>query len=343
VTAAPSTAAASGANAAFRDRPPPSLSVVIPTYRRTDTIGRVLDALAASRGLAPGEAEVVVCDDASGDDTPRLLAAAAARLPLAMAWLSLGRNGGPARARNAALDRARGRAILLLGDDIVAPPDLLARHAAWHGAHPADTDALLGRTTWAPELNAGALMRWLEDGGRRFAFDFRGLPSGRPVSGRSFYTSNVSFKRALLDRAGPFDESFPFASHEDLELGDRFEREGMRLFYDPDAVAYHWHPLDWRALRRRIYRMGYSSVLYWRKVQRRGALPRRLARAGLTRLAATAPARAGARSLARRGEEGDAGCPRPFLWSAALTALYWCGAADAARGRPAAEDGMPGR
>ena len=50
-----------------------SFSVVIPTYRRPDTLFGVLDALAAQTG-AP-EFEVVVVDDGSADVTPSRLGA----------------------------------------------------------------------------------------------------------------------------------------------------------------------------------------------------------------------------------------------------------------------------
>ena len=56
-----------------------SFSVVIPTFRRAETLFPVLDALAAQ--LEPPEFEVVVVDDGSGDDTlPRLRAAAGPEL-----------------------------------------------------------------------------------------------------------------------------------------------------------------------------------------------------------------------------------------------------------------------
>ena len=319
-------------NEAWRTGPLPRLSVVFPTYRRLDTLGCVLDALATQTGLEPGQFEIVVCDDASGDNTPQLLRDATARGPHPMACLSLARQGGPARARNAALQLVRAPVVLLLGDDILPPPDLVARHVAWHAAHPDPTEALLGYTTWAETPPPNALMLWLQDGGRQFAFAYRDLTADRPVSGYSFYTCHVSFKGALLKAAGGFDEAFPFPSQEDLELGLRMERQGMRLHYDPTLIAYHRHWMDLPSVSRRVYRNGYCSVRFWSTGVLPSSMARALARRVLYGLFALPPLRRLCRRLPDRTDP-EFRHTRSLRWTIMLLAIYWSGAADAAHGR----------
>lgn len=306
----------------------PALSVIIPTHRRLDTLPRVLDEVLAQAATVAGGAEVWVCDDASGDGTDEALARVAAKASTPFGWLSFARNHGPACARNAAMARARGAALLLLGDDTVPAPGLLARHAAHHAAHPEETSALLGFCSWPGELAADPFLAWLEQGGRRYFFDYRDLPDGGVVSGMFFYTCNVSFKRALVTRAGGFDESFPFASHEDLELGMRLERAGMRLVFDRGARVEHWHRLTLDGTVRRIYRMGYSSVNFWKRVPDSSGVAKRLARSFLTAAAGTPFARC----AVRRASTG-AWSPPSACWLRVLDLAYWCGAADGRRGR----------
>jgi GT2 family glycosyltransferase len=60
----------------------------------------------------------------------------------------------------------------------------------------------------------------------------------------------VSLKRALFTEAGQFDTDFVF-DYEDLDLAWRLGQHGMRLIYDPMAVAEHAHPYDWPSVVRR--------------------------------------------------------------------------------------------
>jgi len=57
-----------------------------------------------------------------------------------------------------------------------------------------------------------------------------------------FATGNVAIDRAVLLRSGLFDTSFRLYGWEDLELGERLRRMGVRLVRCPEAVGYHWHP-----------------------------------------------------------------------------------------------------
>lgn len=329
---------ADGSNTAYAALARPYLSVVIPTYRRTDTLERVLSGLGEQDPSVLAETEVVVCDDGSGDATEDVLRKVAARATYALAWVSLASNGGPARARNVALRRARGSVVLLLGDDILPAPALLLRHAAWHRQHPEAGGALLGFTTWPSELAGDPFLRWLEEGGRRYFFNYRDLPELEPVSAMHFYTCNVSFKKELLDIAGLFDEGFPFASHEDLELGLRLERAGLRLHFDRQALGFHWHRLDFRGTFERVYRMGHSSELFWLKANGTSPAWKRALRPLLAWLCGLSVTR----NVARRGRDHavPGAAPSPTRWLRLLDLAYWCGVADARRGRvdPGLED-----
>lgn len=245
----------------------PVLSIIIPTYNRCDVLQRVLKTLASQTGVPPDRLEVAVVDDASTDGTKDFLERFAERSPYSFRFASLEKNSGPARARNAAIEMSSGRIVLMLGDDIVPAPDLLERHLSWHREHPEPEGVLLGYVTWPEAVQPTAFMRWLEQGGRRFFFNYADASENQPLPSLFFYTCNISLKRRFLEKTRLFDETFPFASHEDLELGKRLSQKGMRLVYDGNAVGYHWHFLTVEGICRRVYLMGYSAHLYWEKVE----------------------------------------------------------------------------
>src|SRR6185312_7575364 len=105
------------------------ISVVIPTYNRLDTLQHVVPTLLA-QDVARNRYEILVCDSNSTDGTAEYLARVSSEdgnvrhLP--------GAYGGRAAARNAGVAAARGRIVLFNDADILASPDLLARHLRRH-------------------------------------------------------------------------------------------------------------------------------------------------------------------------------------------------------------------
>ena len=233
----------------------PELSIIVPTHRRPDRLGTTLGALGPEAAAA--NAEVVVVDDASGDATPVVLAELARDSPVPVRTVALPVRSGPGVARNAGVDAARAPVLVFFNDDIVPAPGTLARHREFHAEHPDETDALLGRIVPDAETDS-PLARWLHERGKQYAFGL--LSAAEPVPPPIFYAANSSLKRSLFDRTGGFDERFEFG-HEEQELSYRLRRAGMRLAYDPGALAEHHHPTDLNATLARMRRFGGSYRL----------------------------------------------------------------------------------
>ncbi|HWC25532.1 MAG TPA: glycosyltransferase [Solirubrobacteraceae bacterium] len=231
------------------------LSVIIPTRDRVDTLRETLARLAGQETEIPFE--VVVVDDGSSDATVATVRRFAERAPVPVSLLEQPARG-PAAARNRGIAAARGAACLFIGDDTWPRPDLVERHGRLHRRRPQPQAALLGHVEWAPESRPSPFMDWLNSG---VQFEFDQLPAPDTVRGSCFYTANVSVKRSFLTANGSFDESFAHAAFEDIELGLRLERAGMRLAYDRAAVVEHFHPYDLPSSLRRMRTLGRSAVL----------------------------------------------------------------------------------
>jgi glycosyltransferase involved in cell wall biosynthesis len=205
------------------------LSVVIPTYNRLPILRKCLTALEEQRLAAPVQRyEVVVVDDGSTDDTVAWLEEQAAQLPHVR--LIRQEHGGPAEGRNRGVEAALGDVIVFIDSDLVVTPDFLVSH---------------GR----------ALQEHWQRSGDRLCFTYGAVintanfeePTREPhkptdLSWAYFATGNVAIDRSLLLRSGLFDTSFRLYGWEDLELGERLRRLGVRLVRCPEAVGYHWHP-----------------------------------------------------------------------------------------------------
>ena len=216
------------------------VTVVIAAWRAAGTIGR-----AVASALAQCEtAEVVVVDDASGDNGATIEAARAAddgsgRLQT----IALETNGGPARARNAAIAASRAPWIAVLdSDDFMAPGRLAALLALAHEGHDLIADDLM-QTPEGQPASAGQPL-W-----------FRGDRTPLDVSFGFFIETNIS-KASRHRRELGFLK--PLMRRSFLERNGIAYDETMRLGEDYDLYA---RALSFGARMRLIPWAGYVSVM----------------------------------------------------------------------------------
>ncbi|MBN1593346.1 MAG: tetratricopeptide repeat protein [Candidatus Coatesbacteria bacterium] len=238
-------------------------SVVIPTRDRAVILDRCLDAL-IEQIQEIGESEIVIIDDGSMDDTRDVVTAHSARSKASVRLVEMGATMGPAAARNRGVIEAKGRLVIFIGDDIIVRRGFLMQHLAMHSEFSGAKYAVLGHTTWHPDLEITPFMWWLERSGVQF--EYERIERYGPTW-QHLYTSNISFKRNFILREGLFDEAFRAAAFEDIDLGFRLARRGLRILYCPQAAAYHLHPncvLD-EAWIKRMQVRGYYEMLFKRK------------------------------------------------------------------------------
>lgn len=144
---------------------------------------------------------------------------------------------------------------MFINDDTIAAPDLIETHCAAHDAFPEETCAILGRMTIHPDFADNPFSPLHHDA------SYLPLEHREEVDWTCFFTCNVSLKTDFLKRVGEFEEGLRW--HEDIELGERLARNGMRLLYRPDALGYHWHGLDERQYLRIADREGEALALWW--------------------------------------------------------------------------------
>jgi len=237
----------------------PRISVIIPTRDRRDILSKVL-ASYAGQDIPPRSFEVIVVDDGSTDGTGKMVEEFRTSSPFDLTCIRR-EAGGPARARNAGIEKARGALLLFSGDDMIASPQLVAVHLEGHGEWPGSV--ILGHIDWHPSLEITPFMRYINT---RLQFNYPRIKSERMnVSYPHFYASNLSMNKSIVEDIGAFDEDFPDAAFEDIELGYRIWKKGIRTIYNERAVAYHYHPTDLAAFIKRQLRAGRAAAIFYLK------------------------------------------------------------------------------
>jgi GT2 family glycosyltransferase len=197
------------------------VTVAVSTFGRSPRLRRLIEALEAQT-IPRSDFEVVILDDGSPDDTPKVLERLAAGTTMDLRWIRSEENRGQAAGRNTAWRAARAPLIAFTDDDCVPTPEWLESGLKASD----DADAIVvGRTVPNPEQLDRLLRpfaRTIEDEGSRF-----------------FNTCNIFYPRAALEAAGGFDESFAKEGGEDMDLAQRVLRAGGRAVQSPEALVYH--------------------------------------------------------------------------------------------------------
>lgn len=214
----------------------PKISVVLATYNRADTLRRTLEHL-AKQDLSPQDYEVIVVDDGSTDQTGQVVRQAQGHAAHDLRYLRHG-NRGPGYTQNRGLRDARAPIALFIADDIFLTPGALRAHLRAHELNPEPGIAVLGKVLQSPELTQSVFLR------RWDPFRFNELEDLTELRPYRFGAANLSVKRDFLLEKGMFLEHrgrAGAAAMEDLELGYRLRKHGMRLLYAKDALGYHYH------------------------------------------------------------------------------------------------------
>ena len=233
-----------------------SCSVIIPTHNRKRILSKSLTALFDQTYPAEGY-EIIVADDGSNDGTEELLGSLAP--PCSIRYLRLEKMGA-ARARNRAIEEARGSVILFIDDDTVATRRFMEDHLKIHEAR--EKAIVQGPVLTTHDIERPDRLRL------NMVDIYQNLKDLHPCF---FPAGNVSVRKEHIVKAGLFDEEFSGYGWEDMELGKRLLKLGLksvRCYFR--CIAFHYKeefkPEDLTAIRRRERDKGFSSALYYSKL-----------------------------------------------------------------------------
>jgi glycosyltransferase involved in cell wall biosynthesis len=226
-----------------------SLSIVMPLYNAGADLPRVLQPLLAA--VSEGTAlELVVVDDGSTDGGPDLCRQLGAQV-----MSSGGKCLGPAKARNAGVEQARGELVLFVDSDVILHEGVPGRVR----------EQLSGDEGWVAMFGS---------------YDerppYRGLVSqyvnlrhhfvhqhGEREATTFWSGCGAVSRQAYLDVGGFNPTLFPRPMVEDIDLGYRLRRQGGRILLDKGMLCTH---LKRWSLRNMIVTDIFGRALPWTRM-----------------------------------------------------------------------------
>lgn len=192
-------------------------SIVIPTFKRQDSLFACLDCL--GHYFKPGRfdslsnrVEVIISDDNRDTTLQHIL-----RQNYPWSTYVAGPALGPARNRNHGARHAHGTWLVFTDDDCLPQPGWIEAFASYADHY----DLMEGRTSSSDQRSR--------------------LDEECPINetGGYLWSCNFAIKSKIFHAMGGFDESFPAPAMEDVELNVRFNRLGLRRAYVASAVVLH--------------------------------------------------------------------------------------------------------
>jgi GT2 family glycosyltransferase len=218
-----------------------TVSIVVPTCGRPQTLRRTLAAL-ASLAYDPSLHEVIVVDDGNDPKTVGIIDEAG--LAASVQLVTQNRLGA-ATARNAGARVARNELLLFVDDDMIVRPDHVDLHVQTHSSYP---DSFVGGDRWyAPE--ALAALEGTPFGRYRIQLEreFQSRRHDRRLGDNCaevvmLPANDLSMSRAAFWSLEGFDEEFPYAGAEDQDLCLKARQAGHRLIRNYAIHSEHDDP-----------------------------------------------------------------------------------------------------
>jgi len=225
----------------------PVVSVIVPVLNGDATIESLLESLLEME-YSKNKIEIVVVDGNSTDKTRDIVA----RYPVR---LLIEKREGPNVARNTGIKNSKGEIITFTDSDCLVPKNWVKKIVD-NFRDP--NIGCVGGNVKGPnddffsEYAEHSISPTIRMCKKRKELDSIGPFSGCPVG------CNMSFRRAVLEDAGGFDESFRYSFEED-ELIERICRAGHKLVLDPQVLVWHKHRSNLKELLKQAFKYGKGT------------------------------------------------------------------------------------
>ncbi|HEX5152929.1 MAG TPA: glycosyltransferase [Parafilimonas sp.] len=217
------------------------VSLIIPTCNRNDLLAQCLDRLdPAFQSVNRTEYEIIVTDDSKEIAASDLIKTHYSNVK----WAK-GPGKGPAANRNNGAKHAKGKWLVFIDDDCLPSKNFIS---AYQQAIADNKDIL----AFEGKITAGNCPVSLLD------------EAPLNEKGGYFWSCNIAINRLFFEKIGMFDETFPYAAMEDVDLFYRIKKVTDRYLFVPAAEVAHPYRTNKKLVRSAIQRHA-SIMLYLKK------------------------------------------------------------------------------
>jgi GT2 family glycosyltransferase len=231
----------------------PDLAIIVTSFQMPWHVRRVLESIAAQR--TPRRMEVVVADDGSTDETPRLVREFAALANFPVRFVTHSHVGfHAARCRNDGVRHSTAPHLLFVDGDCLLPPDHIEQHLRYARPGMATCsycirlDHAVCQHATLEAVRSGAFVQWAS---REQKHTLRQMHLKaiwysliRHKTKPAFRSGNFALARSEFERVNGFDENFVGWGCEDDDFGRRLKACGIRTIsvLNRTCVYHLWHP-----------------------------------------------------------------------------------------------------
>jgi GT2 family glycosyltransferase/glycosyltransferase involved in cell wall biosynthesis len=224
-------------------------AILVISYHNLEILQQCLESIWAHT-LHP-DYEVIVVDNASGEDVTSYLRNEAEREPRLRVQFNSD-NRGFAGANNQAIEMAQDADyLILLNNDTIVPEGWLSRLLRYL-RNP--TIGLVGPvTSWAGNEAKIDVPYKDPSGIAEFAYQYTAKHADEHFDIRVLAMFCVAMRRELIDEIGPLDERYGIGMFEDDDFSMRVRAAGYRTICAEDCFVHHWGEKSFKKLERPEY------------------------------------------------------------------------------------------
>lgn len=213
-----------------------NVSVIIPYYNRKNLLLNTISCF-EKQDYCKNNFELVVIDDGSSDLSECELKKF--KVNIVCKKFTRSENSCASFARNKGIEFGSGDLFIFLDCDQLTLPNFISEHVDFYKKHDYPIFQIGTRKNLLPyqDINNLAKVRYYPDFRHRvLSKDYKENLKG---IWHLVWSHNISIERKYLDKYGGFDEKFKCWGLEDVELGYRMHKNGIKILYNKNIETYH--------------------------------------------------------------------------------------------------------
>ena len=228
------------------------ISLIIPCYNRVDELEELFPSI-FEQDLKKNKFEIIVVDDGSNDNTKSFMKRTIKRSKLDISYFYQ-ENKGPGKARNLALENAKGDFFVFIDSDVILPAHYLSK--LFEELNKNNSDAFGGpdkaHESFSPLLKAidYAMTSFITTGG------IRGK-KGKKLAKYFPRSFNMGLSRKVFEKIGGFGD---LRHGQDIEFSNRIIKSGAKVDYIHDAFVYHKRRTSLKKFFKQVFNWGVARV-----------------------------------------------------------------------------------